>query len=68
MYHLDYFMLVHSVGEGKEVLNVEGFVIQVFHWILDCDVLLSRMSVHSRGGVENINYRIQVMIRGLMSD
>ena len=39
-------MVVHSIGEGKEVLDVKGVIIQVFHWILDGDGLLSRTSVH----------------------
>ena len=67
MYYLDYFMIVHSVGEGEEVLNVEGIIVQVLHWVLDGDVPLSRMSVRSGQGTVNINYKIQVMRRGFMS-
>ena len=68
MYHLDYFMVVHSVGKGEEILDVEGIIVQVFHWILNYDVALSQASVHGGGRAEDINYRIHMMIRGFMSD
>ena len=61
-------MIVHSVGEGEEILNVVDIVVQVYHWVLDSDIPLFGMSVHSGGRAENVNYRIQMMIRGFMSD
>ena len=67
MYDLDYLMVVQDVGESEEILYVESIIIQVFHWILDGNVALSQVSVHGRGIADNINYRIQVISRGLIS-
>ena len=60
-------MIVHSIVEGKEILNVKGFIIQMIHWILNSNVPLSGMSAHGRRGAEDIDYRIHVTIRGLIS-
>ena len=66
MYHLDYIIIIQGVGECEEILLVEGVIIQVIHWIWDGDVPLSGVSVHGGGGTENIDYRIQVIMRGLI--
>ena len=60
-------MFVHSVGECKEIMGINGLIIHIYlGWIEVGDRSLFRMSVHSGGRVDNVNYRIHWMMKGLM--
>ena len=67
MYHLDDIVVIQGVGEGEEKLLVKGVISQMFQGIWNGNAPLFGASVHGGAGAEKFDYRIQVIIRRLIS-